>query len=182
MKLGYQEFRRWGLYQNEKESRFDRNILILLAYAVLGSLVLGMVTGILFLTIEAVLILIFYLTPRLSRFGNRYLRHMEANFFADVRADHVPEFPFASMCAALLMIGSPLFSFWLLNALSLFFVGTKMWFYLVIPVMIISAVSLKPLKNRWREMGGKKWLFHSFLCLLYLLFIGFSALVWWISS
>ena len=182
MKFWDQDFRKWGVHQNEKESRFERTILILLLYAVLVSLVLGIITGTLFLIIEAVLMFIIYLSPRLSRFGNRYLKHMEINFFAEVRADRIPEFPFASMCIAILMIGSPVFSFWLLNAFSLFFVGKQMWLYLFIPIMSISVVVFRPLKNRWKEMDGKKWMFTSFLCLLYLLFIGIAALVWWIVS
>lgn len=182
MRLGYQEFRKWIVYKDEVVSRFDCNILILLMCAVLGSLVLGLVTGILFFTIEAVLIFIIYLSPRLSRFGNWYLKRMETQYFLELRADRNPKFPLASMYIALLMIGSPLFSFWILNALSLFFVGTRMWLYLFIPIMIISAVAFHPLKERWRAMSGKRWLFHSFLCLLYLLFIGIAALVWWIAS
>ena len=182
MKLGCRDFQKWSLYKAERESRFDRDILILFLYAVLFSFVLGIITGTLFLIIEAVLMFIIYLSPRLSRFGNRYLKHMEANFFTEVRVDRIPEFPFVSMCIALLMIGSPLFSFWFLNAFSLFFVGQQMWLYLFIPIMSISVAVFHPLKNRWKEMGGKKWIFTSFLCLLYLLFVGISALIWWIVS
>ena len=96
MKFWDQDFRKWGVHQNEKESRFERTILILLLYAVLFSLVLGIITGTLFLIIEAVLMFIIYLSPRLSRFGNRYLKHMETNFFAEVRSDRIPEFSLVS--------------------------------------------------------------------------------------
>ena len=180
MRLGYQEFRKWGLYKGEGGSPSDRWVVRILLYTVAVAFLFGIVTGVLFFTIAAVIMFILFLSPRLSRYGSGYLRRMEARYFAEVRADRTPTFPLLSMCVALLMIGSPLFSFWFINALSLFFVGMDMWIYLFIPVMIISAVVFHSLKNRWKEMGGKKWMCNLFLALLYLLFLGISALAWWI--
>ncbi|MBQ8431462.1 MAG: hypothetical protein IJX28_01115 [Clostridia bacterium] len=180
MRLGYQNFRKWGLFKNDGGRREDRRLLIIMSYTFLGMFIVGLLVPFLFFTIAAILLFILYLSPRLSRYGSGSFRRLEAGFVAAVRADRVPKFPLLRACGAVLMIGSPLFSFWLLSAYALFFVGYEMWLVIVIPVMVISEVTFHQLKVRWKEMDGNPWIFSAFLLLLYLVFLGIAALTWWI--
>ena len=129
------------------------------------------------ITFLGLIFAILFLSPRVSRHGQGYMKKIQAAFFAQVKMDQTPKMPLAKACLAVLAIGCPFYLFWILSAIFLLYGNFYIFLIVAFPILFISIVSFQSVKWRWTELDGKKWMFWAYQLLIFFACIGVVALV-----
>ncbi len=167
----------WARWETTPMMDNNWRLTLYMAISFLAVFFLGLILSFVPMILLGLVMLVLYVMPRFSKHGRLYLNKLRDEFIALVRTDVVPKPPLGKMTLAVLMIGCPLYLFWFISTLLLFFMGYEFWLVTTTPALIVSAVVFQSVKWRWAEMDGKKWMFWLIHLGVYAVCLGLSYLI-----